>query len=189
MSVLGITLALIALFWALGAYNRLVRLRGHVTQAKQALASQWQMQAQAIALRLEHYARGSESESQWAALDDDALQWRPLTLSARQFLACLAVLQAKPQELAALDDVSSVRAARDIFEANWQRLQSAQDDLAGRPVPPELHQLWAQHEPLALERLRDYNQSVQAYHQAIGQFPALLLAWLFGFGMTGELST
>jgi hypothetical protein len=29
---------------------------------------------------------------------------------------------------------------------------------------------------------------VAAYHQAIGQFPAMLLAWLFGFGMTGDLT-
>jgi LemA protein len=181
-------LATVLVFWALGAYNRLVRLRGHVARSLQALAAQWQAQAQAVGVRLEQYAQGRETESQWATLDDDALRWRPLTLAARQFLACLAVLQAKPQQIAALDDVSSVRAARDIFESNWRRLQNAQDDLAGTPMPPDLQVLWAQHEPLALERLRDYSQAVLAYHQAIGQFPALLLAWLFGFSMTGELA-
>ncbi len=180
-------LATVLVFWALGAYNRLVRLRGQVTRSLQLLAAQWQSQAQAVGMRLEQYAQGQETESQWARLDDDALRWRPLTLSARQFLSCLAVLQAKPQQIAALDDASSVRAARDIFESNWQRLQNTQDDLAGTPVPPDLQQLWAQHEPLARERLRDYNLAVQAYHQAIGQFPALTLAWLFGFDMTGEL--
>jgi LemA protein len=114
-------LATVLVFWALGAYNRLVRLRGHVARSLQALAAQWQAQAQAVGVRLEQYAQGRETESQWATLDDDALRWRPLTLAARQFLACLAVLQAKPQQIAALDDVSSVRAARDIFESNWRR--------------------------------------------------------------------
>jgi LemA protein len=187
-SLISVVLATVLVFWALGAYNRLVRLRGRVVRSLQALAQQWQSQVQAVGMRLEQYAQGRESESQWASLDDDALRWRPLTLAARQFLTCLAVLQAKPQQMAALDDVSSVRAARDIFEANWLRLHAEQDDLAGAPIPPDLQVLWAQHEPLALERLRDYNQAVQAYHQAIGQFPAMLLAWLFGFGMTGELA-
>jgi LemA protein len=100
----------------------------------------------------------------------------------------LAAIQAKPQQLAKREDVSAVKAARDIFESHWKKLQNEQDDLAGTPVPPDLQQLMAQHELLAQERLSDYRQTVAAYHQAIGQFPALLLAWLFGFGMTGELN-
>lgn len=181
-------MACVLVFWALGAYNRLIRLRAQVARNLAALCLAWQTQAQVVGVRLEQYAQGRETESQWASLDEDALRWRPLTLSARQFLACLSVLQAKPQHIGALDDLSAVRAARDIFEANWQRLVSEQDDLAGTPVPPDLQLLMAQHEPLAGERLRDYNQAVQAYSQAIGQFPALLLAWIFGFSATGELS-
>lgn len=187
-TLIAAALATVLVFWILGAYNRLVRLRGHVAKSLQELAVQWQAQAQAVGLRLEQYAQGRETESQWASLDEDALRWRPLTLAARQFLACLAVLQAKPTQVAALDDASSVRAARNIFESNWQRLLGVQDDLAGAPIPPDLQVLWALHEPLAQERLRDYNLSVQAYNQAINQFPALLLAWLFGFNATGELS-
>ena len=186
-TLITVTLACVLVFWALGAYNRLVRLRARVARSLAALCLAWQTQAQAVGVRLEQYAQGRETESQWASLDDDALRWRPLTLAARQFLACLGALQAKPQQIGSLDDLASVRAARDIFESNWQRLATEQDDLAGAPVPPDLQILMAQHEPLALERLRDYNQAVQAYSQAIGQFPALILAWVFGFGATGEL--
>jgi LemA protein len=188
VSIVVMLLAGLLVFWALGAYNRLVRLRAQVVSSWQALAQLWQAQAQAVGLRLEQFAQGRESESQWASLSDDALRWRPLTLAARQFLACLAAAQAKPMQLAKLDDVSSVRAAHDIFFQHWQRLHGEQEDLAGTPIPPDLLQLMAQHEPLIQERLRDYNQAVAAYHQAIGQFPAMLLAWLFGFGMTGDLT-
>jgi LemA protein len=188
MSVLSMVLAAVLVFWALGAYNRLVRLRSAVMRSLQTLAQLWQSQAQAVGLRLEQFAQGRETESQWATLDDDALRWRPLALATRQFLTCLAAVQAQPQQLAKLDDVSAVKAARDIFESHWHKLHNAQDDLAGTPVPPDLQQLMTQHELLAQERLRDYGQAVTAYHQAIGQFPAVLLAWLFGFGMTGELS-
>lgn len=179
--------AAILVFWILGAYNRIVRLRGQVTRNLQALVSQWQLQAQAVGLHLEQYAQGRDTESQWATLDDDALRWRPITLSARQFLACLAILQTKAQQLAAVDDVSSVQVAREIFEANWLRLKNAQEDLAGTPVPPELQLLWAKHEPISHERLHDYNEAVRAYHQAITQFPTLLIAWVFGFGATAQL--
>jgi LemA protein len=188
MSVLSMVLAAVLVFWALGAYNRLVRLRSAVMRSLQTLAQLWQSQAQAVGLRLEQFAQGRETESQWATLDDDALRWRPLALATRQFLTCLAAVQAQPQQLAKLDDISAVKAARDIFESHWHKLHNAQDDLAGTPVPPDLQQLMTQHELLAQERLRDYSQAVTAYHQAIGQFPAVLLAWLFGFGMTGELS-
>lgn len=174
-------------FWALGAYNRLVRLRAHVARTLQTLANQWRLQAAALSLRLEQYAQGTESESQWAMLGDDALRWRPLTLSARQFLTCLTVLEAHPQRIPSVDDAAAVRAARDIFESHWLHLQVAQDDLAGAPVPADLQILWIQHEPVAQDKLRTYNAAVQSYHQAIGQFPALLLAWIFGFVETGEL--
>jgi LemA protein len=191
MSSTVITIALLAItvFWALGAHNRLVRLRSHVVQSLQQLVSLWQSQAQAVGARLEQYAQGRETESQWATLDDDALRWRPLTLAARQFLACLSVLQAKPQNLAAVDDISSVLAAREIFEAAWLRLTTEQDDLAGTPVPPDLQILWAQHDSAAQRKQQEYDEAVTAYHQAIDQFPALLLAWVFGFGMTGKLSS
>jgi LemA protein len=188
-TVTTIALLAITVFWALGAYNRLVRLRTRVAQQLQQLVQLWQAQAQAVGVRLEQYAQGRETESQWATLDDDALRWRPLTLAARQFLACLSVLQGKPQQLALVDDVSSVRAARDIFEAAWLRLTAEQEDLAGHAVPPDLQILWAQHEPAAQRKLQEYDESVAAYHHAIGQFPALLLAWLFGFSMTGKLSS
>jgi LemA protein len=187
-SVIALSLAAVLVFWALGAYNRIVRLRAQVARDLRGLLLTWRSQVAAISARLEQYSQGSESESQWAGLDDDALRWRPLTLSARQFLACLKVLEAKPQAIAALDDASAVHAARDVFESHWQQLQVEQEDLAGAPMPPELRMLWAQHETAVQERLRDYNAAVDAYHEAIGQFPALLLAWLFGFGMTARFS-
>jgi LemA protein len=179
--------ALVLVFWVLGAYNRLVRLRSQVVRSLQALMLQWRSQAVMLNQRLEQFAQGTESESQWAMLGEDALRWRPLALSARQFLTCLAVLEAHPQHIAALDDISAVRAAREIFESHWRRLVMMQDDLAGTPIPPDLHIMWAQHESVAQEKCRDYNSAVHNYHEAIRQFPAIILAWLFGFGITAEL--
>jgi LemA protein len=187
-SVVSLIVAAVLVFWALGAYNRLVRLRAQVVRSLQDVTQIWRQQVSQISAQLEQYSQGSESESQWAGLAEDAPRWRPLTLSARQFLACLKVLEAKPHTLAAFDDVSAVRAARDVFESHWHQLQVEKEDLAGAPVPHELKLIWVQHEASVLERLRDYHAAVEAYHQAIGQFPALLLAGLFGFGKTARFS-
>jgi LemA protein len=186
--VVGLSGAAVLVFWILGAHNRIVRLRARVVFSLQGLTQIWREQSSQISARLEQYSRGSESASQWAGLDEDAPRWRPLTLAARQFLACLKVLEARSQAPATCDDVSAVRAARGVFESHWQQLQVEKEDLAGAPVPGELKMLWAQHEASVQERLRDYNAAVEAYHQAIGQFPALLLAWLFGFHKTARFS-
>jgi LemA protein len=178
----------ILVFWALGAHNRLVRLRAQVGKSLQALVQLWHAQGAALDAHLQDYAQGRETASQWAALDDDALRWRPLSQAARQFLSCLAVLSQRAGSIAQVDDISSVRAARSILEEAWLRLKSEQEDLAGNPVPPNLLLLWSQHESAAALKLAEYDEAVQAYHTAIAQFPALLLAWLFGFGMTGKLS-
>jgi LemA protein len=63
----------------------------------------------------------------------------------------------------------------------WQRLQGTLDDLAGAAVPPSLALLWQHHAVLVQDKQRDYNASVLAYNQAIQQFPAWLLAWIFSF--------
>ena len=41
---------------------------------------------------------------------------------------------------------------------------------------------------LLFDAAADAARYAKAYHQAIGQFPAMMLAWLFGFEMTGELA-
>jgi LemA protein len=202
---LSIVIAIVVVCWALGAHNRLVRLRGHVALALRELAQAWRQQARELAASLDAL-KGHTTESQWAslgALGAEPPAWRPLAQANAQFLACLEALAPAAQDkpgaaspapaarraaiVAAVDDLSSVRAARDVQLAQWQRLRDAQQDLAGEPVPPQLQQQWATHDHLIAERLRDYNGHVERYHEAINQFPALLLAWVWGFGMTSKL--
>ncbi len=65
----------------------------------------------------------------------------------------------------------------------WQRHQA---DGVGRSDPQASNPLfdqrsWDDHTQLAHEAMETYNQAVLAYNGAIRQFPALLLAYLFGF--------
>jgi LemA protein len=80
-----------------------------------------------------------------------------------------------------VDDMASVRAAHAVMEGAWQRLVNTSDDLAGEAVPQNLALLWQHQQMQAQEKLRDYNTNAQLYNQAVAQFPAMLIGWIFGF--------
>jgi LemA protein len=172
----------VTVFWALGAYNRLVKLRGDMVRALQALAVQWQSSAQAIRRELATLSQTSESDSAWTNLGDEASSWRPLALATKQFQACIAGVLAKPHAVPPVDDTASIRAAHEVMQSAWQRLSDTHEDLAGAAIPQRLALLWQHQHVMAQEKLRDYNACVQAYNQATAQFPAVFLAWVFSFG-------
>lgn len=172
----------VMVFWALGAYNRLIKLRADMVRALQSLAVQWQSSAQAIQQELATLSHTQESDSTWAGLGDDASSWRPLALSIKQFQACLAGVLTQPHVAPPVDDVASIRAAHDVMQGAWQRLSETHEDLAGAAVPQRLASLWQHQNLLAQEKLREYNAAAQGYNQAVAQFPAIFLAWIFAFG-------
>jgi LemA protein len=179
--------AAVAVFWALGAYNRLVRLRADVLRQLLGLTQLWQQQAMSLREEIRQMASMQDTESQWAALDDGAAQWRSVVQSARQLEAAVMRVLAKPQQLLPIDDVSALRAAREVLETSWQRLADRHDDLAGEPVPDRLMSIWQrQHEQSETARLL-YNHALRRYQQGINQFPALLIAGIFGFAPSAEL--
>ncbi len=171
----------VTVFWALGAYNRLVKLRSDMVRALQSLAVQWQSSAQAVRHELATLSHTQESDSTWASLGDDANNWRPLALATKQFQACIAGVLAKPNAAPPVDDIASIRAAHEVMQGAWQRLSDTHEDLAGAAVPQRLALLWQEQSLLAQEKLRQYNACVQAYNQSVAQFPAIFLAWIFAF--------
>ena len=176
-------------FWALGAYNRLVRLRADLLSSLQLLTTHWNSTAQILRTTLQEYAAEPASESQWSNLGGagDDVPWRSLSLAAKQLQACLAGLLARPHLLAPIDDFASLRAARDVLDGAWERLNDRHEDLAGSAVPQQLHVLWQHHAMQSEERRAAYNAQADGYNQAVSQFPALLIAWSFGFKRTVRL--
>ncbi len=171
----------VLVFWALGAYNRLVGLRAQVLRALQALAVQWQSNGQTLRHTLSELSHSPETDSAWASLGDEAASWRPLAVATKQFQACIAGVLAKPHLLPVMDDMASIRAAHEVMHAAWQRLHSEHDDLAGSAVPQTLVLQWQRQGIVAAGKLRDYQNAAQIYNAAITQFPAQLLAWIFSF--------
>ena len=156
----------VLLFWALGAYNRLVRLRAQVLSAFAPLA--------------EHLARYGEvvdqipSPQAWEAADPRV----GLLAAWRQFELTLKAARAQPLDALALQ---ALGAAQVTVQAAWSRLCQAPSDLAGEPLPPAWLQQWTSMDQQSPPLAQAFNRHIADYNDAIAQFPAAVLAWLFGF--------
>lgn len=159
-------LGAVALSWAMGAYNRLVRLRAKgllvFSDLEQALGRQ-------IALLVIEDA---------AMADDAPADWCGLLASAKAVTAALRVARIQPFSTAVSSGLKEGVRAMGFY---WRQLADLPPDLAGSFVPPSFQLQWEQL-AFQVERARlDFNQSVLNYNEAKAQFPANLLATLFGF--------
>ena len=167
--------AAVLLFWAVGAYNRLVRLRSEANTAFAALEAELNKQVQLVHECL------PEGQTQPASLFDglEGSFWGGLQGAATQFAASLAVARQKPLEP---DGIAALSAAQAVLTMAWERAERDDaHDLAGPRLPETLTASRAHLVAQARACAEQFNQAVTRYNEAIAQFPAVLLAWLFGF--------
>lgn len=176
-------------FWALGAYNRLMRLRSAVAQAFGSLDAHM---VRLVALLGEFSAAHAVQPANGVTGSDQEMA--ALQGATTQLSACLAVVRARPL---AGDAVAALTAARVVLQAAWQGAArkeqdagnvrspgSPQDAPAEPPVPstPSVwHLRWDEHVLQNDQAARIFNDAVAQYNAAIAQFPANVLAWVFGF--------
>jgi LemA protein len=186
-SLIVIALVAVLLFWTVGAYNRLVRLRSQALQAFGALAvhlrrviSLAQSSASAATRRERPAADAGGAEP----LDAMGTAAAGLDASATQCLASLQAAKARPLDAEA---IAALAAARGVLAQAWKRLSEEPEDLAGAPLPESLGSEWEQIGQQVAGAADEFNQAVQRYNEAVGQFPALVLAWVFGFRVARPL--
>ncbi|UUX95922.1 LemA family protein [Aquabacterium sp. J223] len=177
--------AAIVVFWMVGAYNRLVALRGVVAQAWAQVDDQLRRRAEATVPLLAACRQGPA-----------ALQAAAATLDAaeRQLQAAVEALRPRPLKLPA---AASLVTAEGVWQDAWTRLQAAlaeaiADDLerygsSGLDAAAELHGVSQQQQALRFAR-QAFDAAVLAYNAALRQFPTRLLGPLFGF-RTGAVLT
>ena len=174
------------LFWAVGAYNRLIRLRSAALQAFGGLDThmvRW------IALLGEYEAsRGAPTGAPDGIVADEVPvvasghdAHAALRAAATQFGASLAVARARPLDSGA---AAALSAAAQVLDTAWQAVVREAAQASEGVAPPALAPWVMRRDQVALqsdEARRLFNDAVVQYNQAIAQFPASLLAWLFGF--------
>lgn len=164
--------AALLLFWSVGAYNRLVRLRTKVLSIFASLTAQFERYAGWLAVHAPPALPAGV-----APRPGDA--WSNLRAAATQFAASLDAVRGRPMDPRA---VAGLATARAVLMMAWQQLDDdtlagGREDLPGAQRRAEWEAINTQVQ--AAEKA--YAQAVETYNAAIGQFPAVLLARLFGF--------
>jgi len=166
-SVVAWTIAAVLMFWSVGAYNRLMRLRAEANGAFASVDAEF---ARHVGLVRDNLPQ----------LDEEATSfWAALHAAAGQLAATLAAARAKPLDP---ENIAALSSAHEVLGMAWERTERDDaHDLAGPRLPDTLLLRRAQLLLQAHAATENFNSAVVRYNEAIAQFPALLLAWLFGF--------
>ena len=166
--------AAVVIFWAVGAYNRLMRLRADANGAFTALEGEMN---QLLALVETCVPEGEAHPA--SQFDGGSAFWGGLQGAAAQFAASLAAARIRPLEP---DRIAALGAAQEILEMAWERAERDDaHDLAGPRLPENVTSQRAQLARQAQVAIGRFNEAVIRYNEAIAEFPAVLVAWLFGF--------
>ena len=174
-SVITWVAAAVLLFWAVGAYNRLVRLRGDAGASFAALDAELTRQVQLVRQLLPD--DGDHPASLFDGMEGSF--WAGLQGAAGQLEASLASARHRPLEP---ERIAALAAAQSILAMAWERAEREDaHDLAGPRLPETLTVRRAHMTAQCAAAAERFTGAIQAYNDGIAQFPALLLAWLFGF--------
>ncbi|RYY72755.1 MAG: lema family protein, partial [Comamonadaceae bacterium] len=173
------------LFWFVGAYNRLMRLRSAALAGFATLDAALVRQLDFV--QSQAFAPGDESTRATPA--DPAAQVS-LQAAIGQLTTLLAATRLRPLEP---HGMAALGTALKVLLSVWQRLHPDAvtsfdaDGTLSRPAPLDgVDDLMAASsaiawpEPSAAAEIArgHFNLAVRAYNAAIGQFPALLVAWV-----------
>lgn len=174
-TVISWTIAAVLLFWAVGAYNRLMRLRAEANTAFAAVENELTRQVELVRTHLP-----PPEPTQPAPLESEPTSfWSSLHAAAAQLSASLAAARGKPL---VPDNIAALSAAQDVLAMAWERAERDDaHDLAGPRLPDTVLLRRQQMLLQAHAATEAFNQAVTRYNESIAQFPAVLLAWLFGF--------
>jgi LemA protein len=171
----------LALFWFVGAYNRLMRLRSAALTAYAVLDAALQRQLDFV------LARAAQDEVFPAV---EVPPGASLRAAANQLSTLLAATRLRPLDPAG---VAAMSTAMHVMVGAWQRLYpdavvsfeadgtlSRPANLEGKDELPEGAVPIAWPEPSAAAEMArsQFNLAVDRYNAAITQFPALLVAWI-----------
>lgn len=174
----------VVFFWAVGAYNRLVRLRAAIHKAFAALDEQLFRQQVWIQGNLPAHMRGAAT-APLELQDATTAAWARLQAASDQFTVVLAQARARPIDA---DQTAALVLAHEAMRTAWVGVLQEAIPHDAVPSAERLQERWMRllHQSLPLRTA--FNDAAQAYNRAIAQFPASLLARLVGFRPAGSLT-
>ncbi|MEY4713495.1 MAG: hypothetical protein RIS88_2945 [Pseudomonadota bacterium] len=170
-SFLAWSIVAILVFWAVGAYNRLVRLRAEVNTSFAEVQGQLEQQAKLVDSALPADPRG------W--VDEDLALLAPIQDASGQLAACLDATRPRPLDH---ERLAAIVSASQVLTRAWERAEREDlHDLAGPQLPAILTDTRARLVRQTEAAVGQFDDAVDRYNHAIAQFPAMFLAWVFSF--------
>ncbi len=164
--IIGWAIAALLVFWGVGAYNRLVRLRSAIVRLFVPVDEQFRQRHALLLALLDTLA---------PLLTNAGPRIEALRAACGQVETACAHARVRPGAAGA---VTSLRLADEILTEARARLPVP--SMPGSELANLNAQLQATDATLAFAR-RQFDEAVSDYNQAIRQFPTLLLVGLFGF--------
>lgn len=159
-------IAAVVVFWIVGAYNRLVRLRSDLAARFAAVDERYRQRHALLERQLELLA---------TALTSATPRLEALRAACRQADTAREHARVRP---GVASSVTSLRVAEDILSDARARLPV--QVLPGSELPEINTQLATSDTALAFARA-EFNAAVAAYNESVRQFPTVLVARLFSF--------
>ena len=171
-TIMSITLFAILVFWAVGAYNRLVRLKNIIANAFGQIDVQ-------LKRRYDLIPNLVEAAKKYLQHEQETLE---AVIAARNHARSASdTVRSRPGKA---DAVIALAAAEQTLDSSLGRLfalAEAYPDLKADQTIRELSEELTSTENKVGFARQAYNDAVLDYNNAQGQFPALLIARLFGF--------
>lgn len=171
-NLICISVLALAVFWAVGAYNRLVRLKNVIAHSFGQIDVQLKRRFDLV-LNLVEVAKTYLQHEQTTL--EAVISARNLARSASD------AVRSRPTHGAAVTALVSAEQALDGSLGRLFAVAEACPELRGDATLRELSEELTTTENKGDFARQAYNDAVLDYNQAQSQFPTLLIAWLFGF--------
>lgn len=173
-----IGLVALLVFWAVGAYNRLVRLRNTIANAFGQIDVQLKRRYDLIPNLVEAARK---------YLSHEAATLEAVTLARNQARSASDAVRARPTNAKVVNNLSVAEATLSSSLSRLLVVAEAYPDLKADAVIKGLtEELTSTENKVAFAR-QAYNDSVLDYNNAQAEFPAVVLARLLGFGPSAML--
>jgi len=166
----------VLVFWALGAYNRLVRLRAQVKQQFGPLQAVLLDYQEVVQQAVTAAAKAPQLWDHAGNSDLGHSYWTRLQVAAGLSTVAIAHMQNHTLEQ---DSAQALHDAAAELQDAWAAL--IHPDVYFINIPDHLKQRWLDLDLLVQPELSRFNAAIHEYNQAINQYPAALLARLFQF--------
>lgn len=180
--LLWMTLAL-SLFWGVGVYNRLMRMRARGVGALGSVEKHMRQFGELVREHVSEFGAGAASGLVPPA-EQATEGWEQL-LAAWQTLD-QTLKEAKATPLAS-EPLARLGQAFEVLQRAWLFLRAVPVDLAGPVVPEAMQREWAAVTVRAEAARNGLNQILTKYNEALEQFPARLIVGAMGLKPAGLL--